>query len=103
MAVDLRRQALRRAVTEVIAFETELEVRLEREQQAARGYPDAMVTIERFVPMVQSQRDRLAAYIKSLGSEPGGGTPTASFAFSSPSTVSSALCVKSPLHSTTAR
>ncbi len=91
MAVDLRRQALRRAVTEVIAFETELEVRLEREQQAARGYPDAMVTIERFVPMVQSQRDRLAAYIKSLGSEPGGGTPTASFAFSSPSTVSSAL------------
>jgi len=79
MAVDLRRQALRRAITELIAFETELEVRLEREQQAARGYSDAMATIERFVPMVQTQRDRLTTYIKSLGSEPGGVTssPTA--------------------------
>ena len=91
MAVDLRRQALLRTVTELIAFETELEVRLEREQQAARGYSDAMATIERFVPMVQTQRDVLTTYIKSLGSEPGGGTTTAGFAFSPAATVSSAL------------
>ena len=91
MAVDLRRQVLHRAVTELIVFETELEATLKREQQAVRGNSDAVATIERFVPMVLKQRDRLATYIKTLGSESGGGTSTAGFAFTSAATVSGAL------------
>jgi hypothetical protein len=91
MALDLRRQALHHAVTELIQFETELEARLERGQQVVRGYSDAVTTIERFVPMVQSQRDRLATYIKSLGSESAAGTSTDGFTFSSTATVSGAL------------
>lgn len=91
MAVDLRRQALRHAVTELIVFETELEATLKRAEQAVRGYSDAVVTIERFVPMVQAQRDRLATYMKSLGPESGGGRSIAGFAFSSAPTVSAEL------------
>lgn len=91
MAADLRRQALRRAVTELISFETELAVRLESEQQAFRGYSDASAAIECFLPMVQMQRDRLRAYLDQLGAERGGGTPSASFVFNSTATVSGAL------------
>lgn len=91
MAIDLRRAALHHAVTELIAFETELEARLKLEQQAIRGNSDALATIERFVPMVQAQRDRLTAYVKNLGSDSAGGSSTGGFAFSSAATVSAAL------------
>ncbi len=91
MAVDLRRQALRRSVTELIAFESELQARLERDQQAAHGYSDAMASIEHFAAMVRTQRNRLEAYVDSLGSEPGGGTTRTSFVFNSTATASSAL------------
>ena len=91
MAIDLRRQALRHAVTEVILFETDLQATLKREQQAVRGYPDAAAAIERFVPMVQAQRDRLATYVKSLGPESASGTSSAGLTFSPAATVSGAL------------
>lgn len=91
MVVDSRRQALHRATTDLIMFETELEAALKQEQQAGRGNSDAVATIERFVPMVQMQRDRLATYIKTLGAQPTGGTSTAGFAFRSAATVAGAL------------
>jgi len=91
MAVDLRRQALHRSVGELIAFESELQARLEREQQAARGYSDAMASIEHFAPMVRTQRDQLVAYVERLGSDPDGDTTSSSFVFNSAATVSSAL------------
>jgi membrane-associated protease RseP (regulator of RpoE activity) len=91
MAIDVRRRILRHAVTELMLFETELEATLRQEQQAVRGHPDAAGAIERFAPTVQAQRDRLAAYIKSLGPESAGGTPSAGFTFSSAATASGTL------------
>lgn len=91
MAVDSRRQALHRAATELIVFETELEATLKQEQQAVRGHSDSAATIDRVVPMVQTQRDRLATYVKTLGSKSNGGTSTGGFAFHSAPTVSGVL------------
>lgn len=91
MAVDLRRDALHRAVTELIAFETELETTLRREQQTVLGHADAVAALERLLPMVQSQRDRLAAYIKTLGFVSTDVSSTAPFVFNSAATVSVAL------------
>jgi len=91
MAVDLRRDALHRAVTELIAFETELETTLRREQQTVLGHADAVAALERVLPMVQSQRDRLAAYIKTLGFVSADVRSTARFVFNSAATVSAAL------------
>ena len=91
MAVDLRRDGLHRAVTELIAFETELETTLRREQLAVLGHSDAVATIESFLPIVQSQKDRLATYLKTLGPESGGRMPSAQFVFNSTVTISAAL------------
>ena len=91
MAVDLRRDALHRAVTELIAFETELETALRRDQHAVLGHADAAAALERVLPIVGAQRDRLAAYVKTLDSVSGGGTSTARFVFNSAATVSAAL------------
>ena len=67
MTVDSRLQALRRATTELIAFETDLAARLEQCRQVARAHPEALGAIERSAPMVQAQCDRLAAYLKGIG------------------------------------
>jgi membrane-associated protease RseP (regulator of RpoE activity) len=67
MTVDLRLQALRGAVTELIAFESDLEARLEREREVVRAYPEALAAIERFRPTVHAQRDRLVSYLESIG------------------------------------
>lgn len=91
MAVDLRRETLHRAVTELIAFETELETTLRRAQQAVQGHSDSASTIERVLPMVQSQRDRLAAYIKTLDPESGSAASTGRFTFNTAATASAAL------------
>ncbi len=91
MTVDLRGLALHRAVMELIVFETELAATLKRGQQAVRGHSDAVATIQRFLPMVKMQRDQLATYIKTTGSESGGETSTAGFTFSSTTTVSAVL------------
>ncbi|NIT03900.1 hypothetical protein GTO10_03125, partial [Candidatus Saccharibacteria bacterium] len=91
MTEDLRQQALHHAVAELIVFETDLETTLKGEQQAIRGHSDAAATIERFAPMVQTQRDRLADYLKTLGAASAGGKSAAGFPFSPASTASSAL------------
>lgn len=39
MTVDVRLETLRTAVTELIAFESDLEARLERERDVVRAYP----------------------------------------------------------------
>jgi len=66
MTVDMRLQALRGAVTELIAFESDLEARLEREKEVVRAYPEALAAVECFVPLVHAQRDRLAGYLESI-------------------------------------
>jgi hypothetical protein len=91
MAVDAKQRALRQAVTELVLFETELEATLKREQQAARGYPEAAAAIELLVPMVQSQRERLAAYAKSHAPESGGRATSVGFTFTPTATVAGAL------------
>jgi len=61
MTVDMRLRALRTAVTELIAFEGDLEARLEGERDVVRAYPEALAAIERFRPMVHAQRERLVS------------------------------------------
>jgi hypothetical protein len=91
VGTDLRSQRLRCAVAEIIAFETELVVRLELGQQVVRGYPEAVATLECFVPMVRTQRDRLARYMETLGPDLNDGTVDSGFAFSQATTVASVL------------
>ena len=75
MTVDLRLQAICRTVAELVAFEGEMAGRLERVQQRSAGHPDALATIRRLRPMVQTHRDQLATYLKdSGGAEPSGET-----------------------------
>lgn len=71
MTSDLRLQVIRRTVTELVAFEDELAVRLERVQQLSSGHPDTSAAIQRLRPMAQMHRDQLANYLKdSGGAEP---------------------------------
>lgn len=88
MTVDSRQQALRCATTELLAFETDLAARLEQERQVVHAHPEGLATVERFEPMVQAQRDRLAAYLKGIGAEE---SSAGGFAFSSATGVSEAL------------
>ena len=67
MTNDSRWQALVRATTEMVAFETELAAKLEEEEQVLQPYPEALSTIEGFRQMVGAQRDRMAAYLESIG------------------------------------
>lgn len=67
MAVDARLQVLRTAVTELIAFESDLAARLEGEQEVLRPYPEALAVIEGFRPTVHAQRDRLVSYLEGIG------------------------------------
>jgi hypothetical protein len=91
VAVDARRDALRGAVSELIAFETELAARLESENVAACGYPEASAVVVGFLPMVHAQRDRLMAYSASVGFELADSTVDPGFAFGPVRTMSSAL------------
>lgn len=88
MTVDTRAQALRRATTELIAFETDLAARLGQDRQVVHVHPEALGAIERFAPMVQAQRDRLAAYLKGIGADEPSGVVSRS---TPPSGVSGAL------------
>jgi hypothetical protein len=73
MTVDLRLQVIRRAVLELIGFEGEVAGKLEQAQQLTTGHADAFAVIQRLRPMVQTHRDRLAAYLLGpYGAEPGG-------------------------------
>lgn len=75
MTVDLRLQVIRRTVADLVAFEGEVAGRLERAKQLSSGHPDALATIQRLWPMVQTHRDQLATYLKdSGGAEPSGET-----------------------------
>jgi len=67
MTVDLRLQVIRRTVAELVALEGDVAGRLERAQQLSSGHPDALATIQRLRPMVQTHRDQLAAYFKDSG------------------------------------
>jgi len=67
MTDDSRWQALVRATTEMVAFETELAAKLEEEEQVLQPYPEALSTIEGFRQMVGAQRDRMASYLDSTG------------------------------------
>lgn len=67
MTVDLRLRALRGTVTELTAFEGDLEARLERERPVVRAYPEALAAVERFLPTVHAQRERLVGYLVSTG------------------------------------
>lgn len=75
MTVDLRLQAIRRAVLELIGFEGEIAGTLEQAQQLASGHTAALAAIQRLRPMVQTHRDQLTTYLKdSGGAEPSGET-----------------------------
>jgi hypothetical protein len=67
MTADLRLQAIRRTVMELVAFEAEVAGRLDRAQQLSSGQPDALAAIQRLRPMVQAHRDQLATYLKDSG------------------------------------
>lgn len=88
---ELKSRRLRRAASEIIAFETELVARLKLGQQVVCGYPEAVATVERLVPIVRTQRDRLTRYVESLGADLGDGTIEPGFAFSRAATVASVL------------
>lgn len=73
MTTDLRFQSIRRTVAELVALEAEVAGRLEQAQQLSSGYPDAIATIRRLQPMVQTHRDQLGFYLKDTGeAEPSG-------------------------------
>ncbi|KSV63294.1 hypothetical protein N182_37260 [Sinorhizobium sp. GL2] len=75
MTADLRLQAIRRYVLELVGFEGEVAGRLEQAQQLSSGHPDTLAAVQRLRPMVQTHRDQLAAYLKdSGGAEPCGET-----------------------------
>ena len=91
MTVDLRLQALRGAVTQLVAFERDLEARLEREREVVRAYPEALAAIERFRPTVHAQRDRLESYLEGIGGAEAGAAVEGGLPFTPAAGVSGAL------------
>ena len=91
MTVDLRLQTLRAAVTELIAFEGDLEARLEREREVVRAYPEALAALERFRPTVHAQRDRLVSYLEGIGGAEAGAAIQGGLPFNPAAGVSAAL------------
>jgi PDZ domain-containing protein len=78
MTTDQRLQVIRRAVAEVVAFEGEVGLTVERARLMLLGPPDVLVAIERFASLVQMQRNELAGYLKdSLSDASSGGLTTA--------------------------
>src|SRR5665811_1802242 len=91
MTVDARLQTLRTAVTELIAFESDLEARLEGEREVVRAYPEALAAIERFGPTVRAQRGRLESYLESIGGAAAGAATDGGLPFYPAAGVSGAL------------
>ncbi len=91
MTVDVRLHALRRAVTELIAFERDLEARLEREREVVRAYPEALAAIERFRPTAHAQRGRLESYLEGIGGADAGVATEGSLPYYPAAGVSGAL------------
>ncbi|MHB0981187.1 MAG: PDZ domain-containing protein [Thermoleophilia bacterium] len=91
MTIDLRLQALRAAVTELIAFESDLEARLEGERDVVRAYPEALAAIERFRPTVHAQRDQLVGYLEGIGGAEAGAAIKGGLPFNPAAGVSEAL------------
>ncbi|MBU2600831.1 MAG: PDZ domain-containing protein [Actinobacteria bacterium] len=91
MTVDVRLQALRTAVTELIAFESDLEARLEGEREVVRAYPEGLATLERFRPTVHAQRERLASYLEGIGGAEAGAATQGGLPFIPAAGVSAAL------------
>ena len=76
MTIDVRLRALCGAVAELIAFEGNLEARLEGEREVVRAYPEALAALEHFRPTVHAQRERLVSYLEGIGgAEVGAATP----------------------------
>lgn len=77
MTTDHRLQAIRRAVAELVVFEGEVGLKVQRARQVLLGPPGVPAAVERFGPMVQTHRDHLASYLKdSIGGNPSGETTT---------------------------
>jgi hypothetical protein len=91
MTVDVRLQALRGAVAELIAFEGDLETRLDGERGVVRAYPEALAAIERFRPAVHAQRERLVNYLEGIGGAEAGAATQGGLPFSPAAGVSGAL------------
>ena len=101
MTVDVRLQVLRRAVTELIAFESDLEARLEGEREVVRAYPEALSFVERFRPTVRGQRGRLERYLKGIGGAEAGAAIKGGLPFTPATGVARALrgvCVAKETH-----
>jgi PDZ domain len=67
MVFDTSSHEIRRTVADIAALESEVAGRLERVQQLSSGHPDLIAAMQRFRPMVQTHRDRLATYLGDLG------------------------------------
>ena len=91
MTVDMRQQALHSAVTELVAFERDLETRLEGAREVVRAYPEALAAIERFRPAVHAQRDRLMTYLEGIGGAEAGAATQGGLPFNPATGVSAAL------------
>jgi len=91
MTVDVRLQVLRRAATELIAFESDLEARLEGEREVVRAYPEALAAVERFGPTVYAQRGRLESYLEGIGGAAAGAAVEGGLPFNPAARVSGAL------------
>jgi membrane-associated protease RseP (regulator of RpoE activity) len=91
MTVDVRLRVLRRAVTELIAFERDLEARLEGEREVVRLYPEALAAIARLRPTVRAQRERLARYLDSIGGAEAGAATKGGLPFTPATGVARAL------------
>jgi len=88
MAVDVKQQTLSRATSEMVAFETNLATRLRQERETVQTHAEVLAAMERFGAMVEAQRDRLVAYVESLGTREHSAD---SFAFGSGTGVSATL------------
>jgi len=91
MTVDVRLQVLRGAVTELIAFERDLEARLELEREVVRAYPEVLAAVERFWPTVRTQRGRLESYLEGIGGAAAGAAGEGGLPLSPAAGVSGAL------------
>lgn len=91
MTNGVRGRMLHGVVTELIAFETDLEKALNREILADRRIPDVAVTLKNLLPITQAHRERLANYLKTVDFEPSSERSKAGFVFGPERTVSGAL------------
>jgi len=91
MTGHLRMSTLRAAVLDLIAFESDLEARLEREREVVRAYPEGLAALERFRPTVHAQRSLLVNYLRGIDASETGPDPEGSAPLKPPVGVSGAL------------